>query len=147
MEDELKIFKYECSKGHSMVTYKYHDGIIPNTIKCRTCSLNVMATSKKAVHNIKVIGIWRKPTKFEYESVSSTTQRYYREGGLKLDHFNGSSGLFRELKVSEIPEFRDWALTGYKAGDKIEYGLHHPICVYECERINDRTNGWELPVK
>lgn len=147
MSDDNKIFTYVCSKEHSMVTYKYHDGIVPQIIKCRTCGKDAFGVSKKAVHNTKFIGIWRQPTKFEYDCAANNTQRYYHNGGLKLDHFNGHSGLFKELKVSEIPEFRDWALSNFKAGNKIEYGLHHPVVVYECERINDSANGWSLPNK
>lgn len=58
MADEYKIITFECSNGHSIVTYKYHDGIVPQIMKCRTCGKDAIGVSKKLfiILNLLVYG-------------------------------------------------------------------------------------------
>lgn len=132
---------------HVMPAYVYHDGIPPIIATCHICGAKMEILDKTVEYNRKqsmISAIVRKPCKEEYESYTPSKQRAIKQGLLIIDPFMASSSVFRNIRVEEIDEFRNWALVNHTPGDRVRYGIHHPVVTYECQRMNDEAVGWSV---
>lgn len=132
---------------HVMPTYIYHDGMVPIVIACPVCGVKMKIIDDNIAYDTNqslLSAIARKPCKEEYESYNRRKQNAIKAGLLTIQPFMSSSSLFRSIRIDELNEFRNWALVNHTPGDKVRYGIHHPIVTYECQRMNDEAIGWSV---